>query len=145
GRVAEICATAGSTIPVGSVLVVITAEGESAQPRRAEAARASAKDNGHAEGAKTQRAQSATATAEADPSRRVHAMPATRRLAELMGVDIERVVGTGAGGRITADDVRRAASSPPPPPSRTQAPPRPQAAPPAAAAPSRAPQRSAPP
>ena len=47
------------------------------------------------------------------------AAPATRRLAREMGVDLGRVRGTGPGGRITPDDVRRVAvggvpAAPPP-------------------------------
>jgi 2-oxoisovalerate dehydrogenase E2 component (dihydrolipoyl transacylase) len=37
--------------------------------------------------------------------------PAVRRLARELGVDINAISGTGAAGRITADDVRRAVSS----------------------------------
>jgi pyruvate dehydrogenase E2 component (dihydrolipoamide acetyltransferase) len=39
-------------------------------------------------------------------SERPLATPATRKLARELDVDLRRVVGTGAGGRITADDVR---------------------------------------
>ena len=35
--------------------------------------------------------------------------PSTRRLARELGVDLDRVDGTGAGGRVTESDVRRAA------------------------------------
>ena len=41
------------------------------------------------------------------------ATPAVRKLAREMGVDIERIAGTGSGGRITDEDVRRAAMQPP--------------------------------
>jgi len=41
------------------------------------------------------------------------ATPAVRKLAREMGVDIERIVGTGSGGRITDEDVRRATMQPP--------------------------------
>lgn len=40
----------------------------------------------------------------------VLATPATRRLARELGVDIARVKGTGANGRVTDDDVRRSAA-----------------------------------
>jgi 2-oxoglutarate dehydrogenase complex dihydrolipoamide succinyltransferase (E2) component len=40
----------------------------------------------------------------------VTATPATRRLARELGLDIGRVRGSGPGGRITDDDVRRAAA-----------------------------------
>ncbi len=38
----------------------------------------------------------------------VSALPAVRKLAQEMGVDISKVRGTGSGGRITEDDVRSA-------------------------------------
>jgi pyruvate/2-oxoglutarate dehydrogenase complex dihydrolipoamide acyltransferase (E2) component len=41
--------------------------------------------------------------------RKVQATPLVRRVAEELGVDLERVRGTGPGGRITEDDVRMAA------------------------------------
>ena len=47
---------------------------------------------------------SATAT-----SGKVRVSPPVRRRAEQLGVDIATVVGSGAGGRITSDDVERAA------------------------------------
>mgnify|MGYP001821059867 CR=1 FL=1 len=40
----------------------------------------------------------------------VRALPAVRKLATEMGVDIETVMGSGPGGRVTADDVRAAAA-----------------------------------
>ncbi|MCK6477484.1 MAG: 2-oxo acid dehydrogenase subunit E2 [Phycisphaerales bacterium] len=40
------------------------------------------------------------------------ATPAVRRLARDMGVDIDRVAGTGIGGRVTEKDIRAAASAP---------------------------------
>jgi len=39
----------------------------------------------------------------------VAALPAVRKLAQDMGVDVTKVQGSGLGGRITEDDVRRAA------------------------------------
>ena len=38
---------------------------------------------------------------------RVLAVPSTRRLARELGVDISKVKGTGPGGRITDEDVRK--------------------------------------
>ncbi|MDD5171752.1 MAG: dihydrolipoamide acetyltransferase family protein [Candidatus ainarchaeum sp.] len=40
------------------------------------------------------------------------ATPSTRKLAREMGVDIAKVPGTGTGGRVTDEDVRRAAGQP---------------------------------
>ncbi|MEW6722441.1 MAG: dihydrolipoamide acetyltransferase family protein [Candidatus Micrarchaeota archaeon] len=53
-----------------------------------------------------------------------HAMatPATRKLARELGVDIGTVAGTGPGGRITEEDVRKAAGAAPQPASGVQQP-----------------------
>lgn len=62
--------------------------------------------------------QAAAAPAQADKpavskkpatSGKVRVSPPVRRLAEKLGVDISSVEGSGAGGRITSDDVERAA------------------------------------
>jgi pyruvate dehydrogenase E2 component (dihydrolipoamide acetyltransferase) len=42
----------------------------------------------------------------------VLATPATRRLARELGVDISAVVGSGPGGRVTDDDIKRFAEAP---------------------------------
>ncbi len=46
-----------------------------------------------------------------DEGSAVRAAPAVRRLASEMGVELERVTGTGIGGRITAADVKSAAAA----------------------------------
>lgn len=48
------------------------------------------------------------------PSRRPSSSPLARRLAAELGVDLRAVAGTGPGGAVTGNDVRRAASKPPP-------------------------------
>jgi pyruvate dehydrogenase E2 component (dihydrolipoamide acetyltransferase) len=45
----------------------------------------------------------------------VEALPAVRRLAQELGVDLAKVHGTGPGGRITEADVRNASGKAPPP------------------------------
>lgn len=44
------------------------------------------------------------------PTRHVVATPATRKLAHDLGIAIERVIGSGPGGKITAEDVKSFAS-----------------------------------
>lgn len=53
----------------------------------------------------------------------VPASPSTRRLARELGVDLRTVSGSGPGGRITAEDVRRAAERPEAPAPPREAPP----------------------
>jgi pyruvate dehydrogenase E2 component (dihydrolipoamide acetyltransferase) len=71
----------------------------------------------------------------AGTGRRVAAAPATRRLARELQVDLGQVPGSGPGGRVTADDVRRftEGGAPRPAPAAAEAGERPAAAPPAAA------------
>ena len=101
GTVVERHVETGEMVPVGTVLVSIDVGGD-------EAADEAADESGEqAEPAGTAGAADATAT----PDGRVFAPPRTRRLARELGVDIERVAGSGLGGRITDADVRAAAES----------------------------------
>jgi pyruvate dehydrogenase E2 component (dihydrolipoamide acetyltransferase) len=104
GTVRERHAEEGEMVPVGSTLVSIEVEGEA--EAEADAADAEADD---APGADADAADDATATG------RVFAPPRTRRLARELGVDIERVAGSGPGGRATDADVRAAAERAPEP------------------------------
>src|SRR3954447_19758526 len=94
GTVARILVAEGEVVPVGTVLVVIGADGaEAATPE--------------------------PVTSEPDRSRslrpgpvregRVRATPLVRRLAQERGIPLESLEGTGPGGRITEADVRAAA------------------------------------
>ena len=63
-----------------------------------------------------------TASAPAPPQTQdapVKAMPIVRKLARELGVDLAGIVGTGPGGRISREDVRRAAEAEPPVASET--------------------------
>jgi pyruvate dehydrogenase E2 component (dihydrolipoamide acetyltransferase) len=99
GKVARILVAEGETVPVGTVLVVIGADGavaaEEEQPR-AEPAPQQA----------TSRVRPQTG-----PEGRVRATPLVRRLAQELGVDLAAVTGTGPQGRITDDDVRAASAT----------------------------------
>jgi pyruvate dehydrogenase E2 component (dihydrolipoyllysine-residue acetyltransferase) len=83
GKVARILVAEGETAPVGAVLVVIgeTHEPALAQPNQVR-----------------------------EPEPRVQATPLVRKVAQELGVDLAALVGTGPGGRITEDDVRKAAA-----------------------------------
>jgi pyruvate dehydrogenase E2 component (dihydrolipoamide acetyltransferase) len=99
GKVARILVAEGEVVPVGTVLVVIgngaapaepaVSEGQSLDtPRRAKAGGQS-------------------------PEGRVKATPLVRRVAQELGVDLASVAPTGAGGRLTEEDVRAAAAGGP--------------------------------
>ncbi len=138
GTILEIRAKEGEIVPVGSVLVVIGEAGEAPKPdgKEREAvpqpAAAKAQEPVAAAAAATTppAAPTPTPTAEAPPKRkRVLATPATRKLARELGVDLTQVEGTGPGGRITDEDVRRFAERGAPVAAPTAPPPAPEAAP----------------
>jgi pyruvate dehydrogenase E2 component (dihydrolipoamide acetyltransferase) len=87
GVVSKILVPEGEVVPVGTVLVVIGADGaEPAPPASSEP---------------VPRAE----------EQRVRATPLVKRLAKELGVDLASVHGTGPQGRVTEEDVRGAATS----------------------------------
>jgi pyruvate dehydrogenase E2 component (dihydrolipoamide acetyltransferase) len=98
GKVTSILVAEGETVPVGTVLVVIGGDGSppaaETPPRVEEAPQ-----------------KQAAETRPADGAQRVRATPLVRRLAQELGVDLERVEGSGPQGRVTEEDVRAAAGS----------------------------------
>ncbi len=89
GTVSRILVAEGEVVPVGTVLVVIGADG--AEPPAIRPAT-------HAPPPKRERVASA-------PDR-VQATPIVRRIAQELGVDLAQLSGTGPNGRITESDVR---------------------------------------
>jgi pyruvate dehydrogenase E2 component (dihydrolipoamide acetyltransferase) len=94
GTVLRILVAEGEIVPVGTSLVLIGEPGEEVAAAATPAAAPS--ERGVPEPASTGRAVKAT--------------PLVRRIAEELGVQLSDVVGTGPGGRVTEDDVRRAAA-----------------------------------
>ncbi len=100
GKVARILVAEGQVVPVGTVLVVIGEDGgvpdeqSLAEPAEQQEVSAPAGNGGQTPG----RVQ----------GDRVRATPLVRRVASELGVDLERLTGTGAQGRITEEDVRSA-------------------------------------
>jgi pyruvate dehydrogenase E2 component (dihydrolipoamide acetyltransferase) len=102
GTVAALHAEAGALVPVGTVIVSIAvAEGAGASAPPAA---------GHASAA-ARPAPGASIPAAAAPAARAQATPAVRVLAQSLGVALEGIAGSGPGGAVTADDVRRAAGA----------------------------------
>ena len=93
GRVTSIRVAEGDVVPVGTVLVVIGGDGD--QPPAPAASDMS-------------RGQSPVHVAPRQVER-VQATPLVRRLAQELGVSLDSVTPTGAGGRVTEEDVRAAA------------------------------------
>src|SRR5215470_11676387 len=102
GKIAALLVEEGAIVPVGTAIVSIEVAGEAAAATPASGAHAGAHA---APAAASPKPASAPAL-----GAKVQAMPAVRALAKELGVALEEVSGTGLGGAITADDVRRAAN-----------------------------------
>jgi pyruvate dehydrogenase E2 component (dihydrolipoamide acetyltransferase) len=98
GRVEKVHVAPGQVVRVGQVLVTF---GDGGRPPASGAEPA-------AEAGRDREAVAVRRDVAAGP---VPATPATRRLARELGVDLRVVTGTGPGGRVTDDDVRRAADA----------------------------------
>ncbi|MBL9022133.1 MAG: 2-oxo acid dehydrogenase subunit E2 [Myxococcales bacterium] len=109
GRVVSLIAREGQTVAQGSPLLKIdetASKGAAVAPPAAEPAKPAA----------------AVPPPPPAPSAPGLASPSTRRMALEHGVDVSKVHGTGDGGRVTHEDVRRAAAVPPPAPAPAAAP-----------------------
>jgi 2-oxoisovalerate dehydrogenase E2 component (dihydrolipoyl transacylase) len=136
GILREILAPEGAVVQVGQALAIIE-EAEAAEAIRPEtppiAAAGREEPQAPAEAERAAAEAEVPAGAEAPAAQRPRATPRVRRVAEELGVDLSQVRGTGPGGRITEEDVRRhaaqreavpaAARPETPPPPREAAPP----------------------
>jgi pyruvate dehydrogenase E2 component (dihydrolipoamide acetyltransferase) len=104
----------GATVECGVAVAVIAEAGDDPASLRTKYASApAAASNGEV---KTAKAPTHTAIeAKSTSSERRAVSPIARKLAAELGVNLDRVSGTGPGGRITREDVERAAKSPPAP------------------------------
>jgi pyruvate/2-oxoglutarate dehydrogenase complex dihydrolipoamide acyltransferase (E2) component len=99
GTVARILVPEGQVVPVGTVLVVIGADGDA--PASAEqATSAPAVSEGQSLG-----------PVRKEQSARVRATPLVRKIAQELGVDLDSVTPTGPNGQVTEADVRAAADT----------------------------------
>jgi len=96
----------GDTVPVGAVVGLIEEGAKEPTPNGARA-KAEARVEAKAEGPKIDLPK-----AEPPPSDGVRATPLARKVAEELGVDITKVAGTGAGGRVREQDVVAFAGKP---------------------------------
>lgn len=117
GKIAKIHVAKGDSVKVGQVLLTIdeAAEPAGSAPEEKTPAKqvVAAKPQQAAKpvAAGPAPAASPVAAAAAVEGAPVPAGPAARRLARTMGVDLTRVAGSGARGRITVEDVQAARSS----------------------------------
>ena len=112
GVISKIFHKEGDTIKVGEVLVIIeTGEAEEGAKTKAEPTLKPAGVVGYLEEATEVEKPRIQQAAQARPAElQVLATPATRRLARELGVDLSKIKGTGVGGRITEEDVRKASA-----------------------------------
>src|SRR5258705_7743581 len=152
GVLKEIKVGEGQTVPINTVVAVIDAAGSAAAapapapsapaPVKAAAPAAPPAAAPKAAPAPVAAAPRAAVPAAAPPAAqdggRIHSSPLVRRMASEHGIDLSTVTGTGAGGRISKQDIEAviaaggAPVAPPPASGASAAPSRP-AAPPAAA------------
>ncbi len=120
GVLARILAVPGQVVKVGETIALIESagavpgppQGKGASSATAPAGREapSAAAPGKAAGPPETSAITPSAAGGPRPAGRdILATPVARKLAKDLGVDIARVAGTGPGGRVTEDDVRKAA------------------------------------
>lgn len=103
GTLLKVLRDAGDTVPAGSPVAYIGARGEAVP----ESSGAGAADVGIPSPTLAPRAEPERRSPERTPGR-VAALPAARRLASALGIDLTAVVGSGQEGVITVRDVERA-------------------------------------
>jgi pyruvate dehydrogenase E2 component (dihydrolipoamide acetyltransferase) len=113
GVLKEIKVGEGQTVPIQTVVGVIDAAGSAASvpPPAPAPAPAPSKAPVPAPAAPSAAKPVATPTTAAavppaSPSERIHSSPLVRRMAKEHGVDLASIPGTGAGGRITKQDIQ---------------------------------------
>ncbi len=134
GVLKEIKVNEGQTVPIQTVVAVIDAAGAAtaAAPAKTEAPAAAAKPAAAPQAAKESApsaakkdssavlaasspapeapAPIAAQSSAADNGKRIHSSPLVRRLARESNIDLSTISGTGAGGRISKEDIKAAIS-----------------------------------
>lgn len=95
GKITEIVAKEGETIPVGETICYIEVEGSSAENKEET----------------TEKPREKESEKPKDDSAKTRYSPAVLRLSQEHNIDLTKVVGTGAGGRITRKDITKIINS----------------------------------
>jgi pyruvate dehydrogenase E2 component (dihydrolipoamide acetyltransferase) len=104
--IAEIRAKEGETVPVNSVVAVISAAGEKPKPAAEPTAPAKVQEPSPQPAAAAKLAVSATPQpTSTEDALRERSSPLVRKIAKEHNVDISQIRGTGLGGRVTKDDI----------------------------------------
>jgi pyruvate dehydrogenase E2 component (dihydrolipoamide acetyltransferase) len=107
GLVKHILVEAGQTLPVGAPMLLIGDRDEQVPRNFTDSPKAVA-DATTSPAVETPRTEPARPT---ETPAKVIASPRAKKLAEEMGVDLPKIIGTGPAGKITEDDVKKAAST----------------------------------
>lgn len=120
GKITKLLVKPGDTIKTGQPILTIEAVGAAAGSNGAKTAETAAKPQAPAAStpasqpgksavkSETKPAPATTTITVTNPALPIPAGPATRRMARELGVALDRLRGTGSGGRITQEDVARA-------------------------------------
>jgi pyruvate dehydrogenase E2 component (dihydrolipoamide acetyltransferase) len=108
GTVHQLLTEVGETVPVGTVMALLLAPGETAPPP--DAAPHPAAKAGAVAASAVAAAPVRAATPSAHPTSRQRVSPAARQRALELGVDLARIAGSGIEGAVTREDVDRAAA-----------------------------------
>jgi pyruvate dehydrogenase complex dihydrolipoamide acetyltransferase long form len=112
GKITKVHFQKGDTVNVGQTLLTMDAEEEPAADEAPSApAAAAAETPGSAPAPSSPPAMPDVSQPAAAAGGPIPAGPTVRRLARQMGVDLDRVAGSGARGRISADDVYAASAA----------------------------------
>jgi len=112
GSLAAVYVEPGQTVPIGSLLAAVTAPGESFDREAFAKTFVPEREGAPATGSPAA-VESHPAAPALAPAYGVKAAPAARALAKKLGVELETIVGTGPGARITVEDVEAAGSGDP--------------------------------
>jgi pyruvate dehydrogenase E2 component (dihydrolipoamide acetyltransferase) len=116
GTIEDLKAKEGESVKVGDVVAVIKEEGAPPEKKAPPA-----EEKPPAKAPPEEEKPPAKAPPKEEKKLPVLATPETRMLAKKLGVNIESVKGTGPGGRITDEDVKKAAGKPPEKPAEAPA------------------------
>ena len=110
GNLINVLVPEGKTVPVGSVVAYIGAPGEKVEGGAGGAERGATKPAAAPEQPRTTPAAPVTAPAPVGETDRIKASPLARRIARDSGLDLQRVQGSGPGGRVVKRDLEGAGS-----------------------------------
>src|SRR5256885_5214989 len=108
GVLRQVAVTEGQRVPVGNVVALIAAAGETVGPSAQAPAPAPAPTPAPALTFGSGERGAVPSVAMAADATRVKASPLARRIAKDSGVDLKLVTGTGPGGRVTKRDLESA-------------------------------------